>query len=274
MKVYLVLPAAGLGTRMKVVNPELPKELLPLGGVPVIHYSFEEALKAGIKDIVLIIGPHKEILRRYIEDRKVRKSLAKDHERASSVVEALNFHFLYQSQPAGEADAIALAEPLTGGSPVAIVYPDNVHIPPGQALKRLLDVYMKYGCDVLGLTRVPEPLQKGTGNAGRVKLKPFNEGLYKIIDLLPKGQGHFVPRFPGELRTCGVALTGPHIYQYIKRARQHHSSGEFIDVPVKKLLAKERTLLGALLPGLVYDVGNPTGYHLCNQRLPHQRWQS
>jgi len=263
MKPSLVLPAAGLGKRMRSVNSELPKELLPLGDVPVIHYAFEEAVNANIRDVILIIGPHKEILRRYIEDDKTRLTIAKNHKRATQIIRSLNFHFLYQAEPTGESDAILLAESITDDKPVAIIYPDNVHLPYARALSLLVQTYMTHKRDVIGLSRVPEFLSPGIGNAGRVKIEKVDNNLYRILDFLPKGKGHFIPKYPDEFRACGFSIVGAHIYQYIRKAKQQHTSGEFVDVPVKKLLVKEKTVLGVPLPGLVFDVGNPEGYRLC-----------
>ncbi|RME63510.1 MAG: hypothetical protein D6778_09525 [Nitrospirae bacterium] len=264
---YLVVPAAGLGKRMKRVNPDLPKELLPLAGMPVIHYALEEAITAELRDVIIIIGPHKEVLRRYIEEPAFRKSICKDPTRAERVIYSLRIHFLYQMEPTGEADAIALAEEITAGEDIAILYPDNVHIPPGQALRHLYQVYKNCGHDVIGLTRMTAPLARATSNAGRVRLNPYKEGLFIIREFLPKGPGHFILREKNEMRTCGFSIAGPHIYRYIERARRFHREGEFIDIAFRALMVKEKTILGVPLPGLVYDVGNPEGYRLCDKKL-------
>ena len=83
----LIIPAAGRGTRMKSVNPDIPKEMLPLGNRPAIQYAVEEGISAGIKDIVIIISSVKDIIREYFEDSKRRLSLFPE---ADSVVEEIN----------------------------------------------------------------------------------------------------------------------------------------------------------------------------------------
>ena len=63
---YLIIPAAGRGTRMIEINPDLPKEMLPIGNKPAIQYAVEEGITAGIRNIIIVINRHKEIIRRYI----------------------------------------------------------------------------------------------------------------------------------------------------------------------------------------------------------------
>jgi UTP-glucose-1-phosphate uridylyltransferase len=75
---WVIIPAAGLGKRMRQVNPSLPKEMLPVGRWPVIHYSLKEALRAGIRKVALIISRRKEILRAYIEEPSVRRKFLGD----------------------------------------------------------------------------------------------------------------------------------------------------------------------------------------------------
>jgi len=266
---YLLIPAAGLGTRMRSVNPGLPKEMLPVGGKPVIQYAIEEGLHAGIRDIIVIINRDKDIIRRFIEDEKFRDREYPLYVAAMKETgKACSFTFLYQERPLGESDAICLAKEHTGGEPVAVIYPDNVCLPSPGALRRLQEAYSRYQMDVTGLMEVSDKNAAGTGNAGRVDLEKWEGDVFRIVRIHPKGTGTFVPRFPGELRTCGMSISGPHLYDYIDRARPFIPEGEeFIDVPVRRLILEEKGILGVRLPGTVFDVGNPEGYSLCQQYL-------
>lgn len=100
-------------------------------------------------------------------------------------------------------------------------------------------------------------------NAGRVDIRPFDDTLYNIEKFIPKRPGHFVPRFKCELRSCGIYISGPHIFEYIKRLNRRITEGEFTDVPVRSLILKEGGKLGCPLPGAVFDIGNPAGYKYC-----------
>ncbi len=71
---YLIVPAAGLGKRMKLANPEMPKEMLPVGNKPAIQYTVEEGISAGIKNIVIIINRDKEMICKYFAERKFEET--------------------------------------------------------------------------------------------------------------------------------------------------------------------------------------------------------
>ena len=241
----LVIPAAGLGTRMKSVNPNLPKELLPIGSKPAIQYAIEEGIDAGVERIVVIISRTKEVIR----------------ERLSKL--PLPITFLYQEVPRGESDAIALAAPIVANYPLAIIYPDNLYLPSPGVLRLLLEAYTQYGTDVIALSAVTQTNAMMTGNAGRVDLSHETGNLYRIQRLHTKVPGHFTPRFGEEFRACGIMVSGPHIFEAIRQARTYAHHGEFTDEPVKKLILRERGLLGLRVPGTVFDIGNPKGYSFC-----------
>lgn len=269
---FLVIPAAGLGTRMKTVDPRLPKEMLPIGGKPAIQYIVEEGFSAGIVNIVMIIRKGKDIIRTYFEDAGfMRETFPDAGEERDVIMNACTFSFLYQSEPLGESDALSYARDIVGNSSVAVIYPDNIYLPAPGALLALKEVLNRYDQDVSALMEVDEKNAEGVSNSGQVDLSPLTGNVFRIKRILPKGQGPFVPRFRGELRTCGISITGPHLFDYVERARPMVTKGEFTDVPVRELMLKERTLLGVRLPGRVFDVGNQKGYELCLRYLKNQR---
>lgn len=267
---YLVIPAAGLGTRMQAVNPDMPKEMLPVGHKPAIQYAVVEGLSSGTKNIVIIISKQKEIIRQYFEDREFRKNMfplaTKEME---EINRACSITFLYQKEPLGESDAISLATDVVGNHSVAIIYPDNIYFPvrnesptPG-VLKILKSIFRQYRTDVTALMEVTGENSHGISNSGRVDLTYLKDAVFRIKRLHPKGKGHFTPRFKGELRTCGISISGPHLFEYVKRLRHTIKEKEFTDIPVRAVILKEKGLLGCRLPGTVFDIGNPSGYELC-----------
>lgn len=245
----LVIPAAGLGTRMRSVAAHLPKELLPVGSKPAIQYALEEGIDAGIEDFVVVISRKKEVLK----------------ERLSGFAEFITF--VYQNEPSGESDAIGLAEPIVGNHPLAVIYPDNLYLPAPGALRPLVNAFKQHNTDLVALSAVGEANAPGVGNAGRVDVARRSDGLYRLMRFLPKGPGRFKPRFKKELRSCGIMVCGAHLFEAIRRTRGTVTEGEFTDEPVRRLLLKERGLLGLKLPGQVFDIGNPEGYARCRQQL-------
>jgi UTP--glucose-1-phosphate uridylyltransferase len=251
---YLIIPAAGLGTRMKQISPDLPKEMLPIGNKPAIQYAVEEGISAGIKNIIVVINQQKEEIRKFLETQYV------DANRATG---SISFTFLYQKEPLGESDAIGYAKDIVGNNAVAVIYPDNLYLPAPGALKTLIPVYIKCEKDVLALSQVRPDIALTISNAGRVDIAPLNEGLFNIRKFIPKGDGHFIPRFKGELRACGIYISGPYLFDHIEITRGTVSTGEFTDYPVRLSIIKDRGMVGCLLPGTVFDIGNPKGYELC-----------
>jgi UTP--glucose-1-phosphate uridylyltransferase len=261
---HLIIPAAGLGRRMRPVNPDLPKEMLPVGNKPAIQYAVEEGFSAGIREIIIVINRKKEIIRRYFEDKGIRKKLFPD---ASAELEEItsrcHISFLYQREPLGESDAISLAGDLVDRSPVSIIYPDNIYLPAPGAMKALRKVFEDYRTDVVALMEVTEENASGIGNSGRIEISCLTGEVFRIKKFYPKDKGHFVPRFEGELRACGFMISGSEIFQFIRRAREISTGPEFTDGPVRNLIIRERNLLGVRLPGRVFDTGNPEGYRQC-----------
>ena len=102
---YLIIPAAGLGTRMRNVDPDLPKEMLLIGNKPAIQYAVEEGLSAGIKNIIIIISRQKDIIRQYFSYKT-----GLNYGGSTSIVgedsldtlrRKCSFTFLYQEEPLG-----------------------------------------------------------------------------------------------------------------------------------------------------------------------------
>jgi UTP--glucose-1-phosphate uridylyltransferase len=261
---YLIIPAAGLGTRMKSVHPELPKELLRVGHKPAIQYAVEEGLSVGIQDVIIIINRHKEIIRRYFEEEEVSGDLfpgaADDlHEVRKNV----RFHFLYQKEPLGESDALWYAGDVAAGHPVAVIHPDDIYFPAPGVMKVLKPVYKRYGTDVIALMEVTDKNAAGLSNSGRVDVRHISGNVYRIEKFIPKGSGTFIPRFKGELRSCGMSISGPHLFEYIERLKMSVREGEFMNFPVFSLILKEKGFCACRLKGTFFDTGNPEGYRLC-----------
>jgi UTP--glucose-1-phosphate uridylyltransferase len=265
---YLIIPAAGLGTRMKSANADLPKELLHVGHKPAIQYAVDEGLFAGIKNVIIVINRQKEIIRQYFEEEKVSSTLfpgAADE--MTEIRKNVAFHFVYQKEPLGEADAISCAEGVAGNHAVAIMYPDNIYLPSPGAVKIIKSVYLKFNQDVIALSNVTDDLAPAISNSGRVDIDTLEQNLFSIRKFLPKGAGHFVPRFRGEIRASGIYICGPHLFKYIGKVRSTIKKGELTDTPVRNAILKERRMLGYNVPGIVYDTGNPEGYEMCLRHI-------
>lgn len=264
---YLLITAAGLGSRMKVVNNNLPKELLPILGKPAIQYAIEEGVAAGLTNIIVVINHQKDILRRYIEDINFRNTLFTDNSRGlTNTIEKCSFTFLYQDTVSGEIDAIRLAAPIIGDTPFAIIYPDDILYPFRKALSALCRAYLNTGHNIIGLSQVDSKIAPTVGNTGKVTLTGFKDDLYEILCFHPKGPGTFQLQSDSELRTCGIMVSLPNIFSYIDEI-ELAPGVEFTDGILRTHMLHRERFIGYRIPGRVYDIGNPTGYHNCIDEL-------
>ena len=260
---HAVIVAGGLGTRMKSLNPDLPKEMLPINGLPAIQYAIEEIVSADIANAIIVINKDKEIVKKYFDDVDFAQDLypqaVSDLERLRNSV---SFEFLYQDKPKGEVDAISITEPLIPGRPFAIIYPDGLHLPSGKAMKAICSIYQKFNKNVIALSKVTSENFFSTGNTGRVNLKNISKRLFKITTFLPKASGHFQPRYKHEYRTCGYMISKPEIFEYIRLIRPTISD-EFNDIHLRSEMIKQHDFLGYYPGTIFYDIGNPAGYIDC-----------
>ena len=240
---YLVIPAAGLGTRMKSVDADRPKEMLPIGNKPAIQYAVEEGVAAGIANVVIVLSRKKEDIRSYFESTDL----------------GCSFTYVYQEEATGEADAMRLAGEVVGGSASAIIYPDNIYSPAPGALSDLVRTFREQHENVAALTSFPDHATRKSGGVG---LRKLNESLYRIENFRPKGTVSEGGEDYG-LRTCGITVVGPGLFRYLKDVDSTAPDGEQGDEAAYSKLIREEGLLGVRLPGRIFDVGEPDGYHAC-----------
>ncbi|MCK4352063.1 NTP transferase domain-containing protein [candidate division WOR-3 bacterium] len=257
-----IIPAAGLGTRLKNISRGKPKELLPIQGKPMIEWVVLEALKSGLSKIIIVISPEKKELQEYLS--KFPK-----------------ITFIYQPVPYGLADAIYRCKEIVGESKFAVLLPDNIFIgkPP---ITRLLQVAESYQKNVISLIEVTRSQAPYFGNCGKIEVIPINSTLFELTKLSDKGAGFFSTNGkPMVLRTFPRHIFFPEIFEYIDKSRPIHlrlrhitDKGELDDVPVLQAIISERKFLGVLAKGKAFDVGHPKGYKNANVKIKNQNDKS
>ncbi len=183
-----VIPAAGLGTRFLPATKALPKEMLPIVDIPNIQYIVEEAVKAGIKDILIIISGSKEAIEDHFDvnaELEMRLRASGKNEQADqirAIADMANIVYIRQKEPKGLGHAILSAKPFVGEEPFAVLLGDDLitdDVKP--AIGELIDAfYETNGGTILGCKRVPKELLhkygvvKPTGN--------YNSDLFAVND--------------------------------------------------------------------------------------------
>src|SRR3982751_5141523 len=156
-----VFPAAGLGTRFLPATKAQPKEMLPLVDKPIIQYGVEEAVGAGIDNILLVTGRGKNAiedhfdvsveLESFLEARGKREQL----EEVRKISNMINFAYVRQGEPLGLGHAVLVARELVGDEPFAVLLGDDVIDADPPAIRQLMDVFERVGGPVLAVERVP-----------------------------------------------------------------------------------------------------------------------
>ncbi|MEG1886638.1 MAG: UTP--glucose-1-phosphate uridylyltransferase, partial [Oscillospiraceae bacterium] len=184
-----VIPAAGLGTRVLPISKAVPKEMLPIVDKPAIQYIVEEAVKAGITDILIITNRGKGVIEDHFDHSFELEAnlLAKDRidvlEELRGVANLANIFFIRQKETGGLGHAVMCAKDFVGNEPFAVLYGDDVIIGEDPAVGQLCRAYEKYGKGVVGIKEVSkEAILKYSS----MKVAPLDDNCYLIDDMVEK----------------------------------------------------------------------------------------
>ncbi len=254
-----VFPAAGFGTRFLPVTKAQPKEMLPIVDKPVIQYLVEEAVAAGIEEIIILTGRGK----RYIEDHfdysyELEKTLV---ERGKSnlikevrkIAEMAKFVYVRQPRPLGDGHAILCAKEVIGNEPFAVLFGDDLVDSKVPAIKQLMDVYEKTGAPVMALEKIDK---KNSKKYGIVDPKKRDGRLVEIKDLVEKPDPKSAP---SDLAIIGKYILTPEVLEALERAEKG-KDGEIRLINAFQLLLGKTPLYGYEIEGRRYDTGDKLGF--------------
>jgi len=250
-----VIPAAGFGTRFLPATKSQPKEMLPIVDTPTIQYVVEEAVAAGIDDILLVIGRTKRAIEEYF-DRNVEleaaleaKGRAAEAERLRRISNMAHIHYVWQKQMNGLGDAILQARQHVGNEPFAILLGDTIFDAPRPVLQQLLDVYARRGEPVVALEEVP--LQK-VSRYGIVKGEPLTDREIRIEDLIEKPAP---AEAPSRLAIASRYILTPGIFDHLQRVKPG-KNGEIQLTDAMRMLLADTPMYGLRVEGGREDIGN------------------
>lgn len=254
-----VIPAAGLGTRFLPATKATPKEMLPIVDKPTIQYIVEEALAAGIEDILVITGRSKRAIEDHF-DRSIELEMnLKEHgkEKELEVVRKISdirIHYIRQKESRGLGHAILCAQQFIGDEPFAVLLGDDVVDAKVPALKQLIDVYEKTGSSVLGVQEVP--LEK-VSSYGIVASHATDEPrTFTVSDMVEKPA---VEDAPSRLAVLGRYVINPEIFAILEKTEPGRG-GEIQLTDALKVLAEQQTMYAYNFEGRRYDVGDKQGF--------------
>lgn len=262
-----IIPAAGLGTRVRAIAGDLPKELLTVGAKPLIVHAIEGLAASGIRQIGVVISPAKESIRQFLLGEPPEFLAPQLDAHLRVLLRACTFRFFVQPSPLGVADAVSLCRDFVNDEPFALVMPDNILLDGLPVVSQMIPFFSREPRDMLGALRLEAEQASRFGNVGILETEVISEESKKILSVSGisdkiSGPLH-IPAGESALKNFGGSIFLPHFFDYIEKLRPH-IEGELDDVPVVQAILKEKGLLAVALEGNGFDVGNSAGYWAAN----------
>ena len=258
-----VIPAAGLGTRFLPVTKSMPKEMLPLIDTPAIHYVVQEAVHAGIDDIIIITGRGKRAVEDYFDESpELEMRLQQDNKDnllqvIKDISSMVNVYYIRQKEPRGLPDAIAKAEKHIGSEPFAVLLGDDIICSKTPCTSQLLQVFQKHNASVIAVQEVPLDKIDRYGSIKGTKIESeFQNDLYLIENIVEKPS---IDRAPSNLAAIGRYIFTPEIFDYIRQT-PIGVNNELQIADSINLLRKSQEVYASAFTGKRYDIGDKLGY--------------
>ena len=253
-----VFPVAGMGSRFLPATKASPKEMMPIVDKPLIQYAVEEAVAAGITDMIFITGRNK----RAIEDHfdmayEVEAELAARGKKEllelvrGIIPKHINCIYIRQPEPLGLGHAVLCAEPVVKDEPFAVILADDLIDGEPPVARQMVKVYEQYQCSVLGVEEVP---REHTRQYGIVKTDGGEPGVVSAIVEKPQPENA-----PSTLAVVGRYILKPRIFHHLAKV-QAGAGGEIQLTDGIAALLEEEQVLAYRFKGKRYDCGSKLGY--------------
>lgn len=258
----IVIPVAGYGTRFLPFTKSIPKEMLPIVDRPVIQYIVEEAVEAGIEEIILITGYSKRAIEDYFDynleleylleksGKTTQKKLIRD------ISDIAKFVYVRQKEQLGIGHAILQAKEVIGDEPFIVMWGDEVYQGKPSKLQQLMDVYEKNEGPVLFV--MEKNTESDYDRYGYVKVKEeMGDGVFKVGGLIEKPG---IENAPSQYASLGCFILTPDIFELLEK-QTPGKNGEIWHTDAINQLAQQRPIYAKEASGLKYfDCGNKLEY--------------
>lgn len=255
---FAVIPAAGLGTRNLPATKAIPKELLAIVDKPMIQYVVEEAVGAGVTDVVIVTGPGKDAIEAHFRpapaleaelERKGKLDLLEAVRRTSALA---NVSFIVQEEPLGLGHAVLCAKDVLPLEPFAVLLPDELFGGPG-LLTALVERQQRLDAPVIAVMEMPPD---EIGNYGVVDPEPVESDLVRMKDFVEKPDPSVAP---SNLGSVGRYVLTPDVLEALQEA-EPGTGGEIQLTDGVAAVARARAAYAYVHRGPRNDAGRPAGY--------------
>ena len=255
-----IIPAAGLGSRLLPNTKSIPKEMLPLVDKPVIQYIVEEAVAAGVEEILIITNRGKNPIEDYfdyapdLEDRLMRDGKLKDAKVVHDVADMADVFFLRQKETKGLGHAVWRAKTFVGNEPFAILLGDDIMLSEKPVLKQLVEAAEANECSAIAVRQVSDEL---ITKYSSVKLEEnLGQGVFRISDMNEK------PTLDEKLSNFAIMgryVLTPAIFDILEHTAPGRNNEIQLTDGMKELCHIEK-MCAVDFEGRRYDTGNLKGY--------------
>ena len=255
-----VFPVAGMGTRFLPATKANPKEMMPVVDKPLIQYAVEEAVAAGITDMIFISGRNKRSISDHFDkayelenelELKGRKELLEIVQ--NIVPKNVNCIYIRQAAALGLGHAVLLAKPVVNDDPFAVLLADDLLDGSVPIMKQMVDAYDYYRCSLLGVQNVP---REQTKSYGIVATNPLNQDIEQVNAIVEKPKPEDAP---STLGVVGRYILTPRIFHHLANLKPG-SGGEIQLTDGIAALLSEEQVLAYRYDGVRYDCGSKQGY--------------
>jgi UTP--glucose-1-phosphate uridylyltransferase len=255
-----VFPVAGLGTRFLPATKASPKEMLPIVDKPLIQYAVEEAVAAGITDLIFVTGRAKRAIEDHFDkayeleaelQAKGKTKLLK--ETRELLPEGVTCVYVRQAEALGLGHAVLCARHLVGNEAFAVILADDLidaHVP---VLKQMAQVHGKHGGSVISVQNVAK---QDTGSYGIVSVEKVSAGLSRITSIVEKPKPE---EAPSTLGVVGRYVLSPRIFHFLENLRPGTGREIQLTDAISRLL-REESVMAYEFQGQRYDCGSKIGY--------------
>ena len=260
-----IIPAAGMGTRVLPASTAVPKEMLNIVDKPAIQYIVEEAVAAGIEDILIITNRGKGVIEDHFDhafelETNLKDNVSKQHiyEQLKAIANMANVYFIRQKETKGLADAILRAKSFVGNEPFGILYGDDVIVSEDPVIGQLCRAYEEFGFGAVGVKEVP---REDVPKYCTLDVTPLRDNIMKCNNIIEKPT-------PDQILSCysilGRVVMPPEIFGIIEQTPVDKKSGEVYFTDSMVTLAKQSGLTAVDFVGTRYDMGNKLGIMKAN----------
>jgi UTP--glucose-1-phosphate uridylyltransferase len=255
-----VFPVAGLGTRFLPATKASPKEMLPVVDKPLIQYAVEEAMAAGITEMIFVTGRSKRAIEDHFDKSyEIEAELeARGKQKLLELVRSIkpshvNCIYVRQAEALGLGHAVLCAEKLVGDEPFAVVLADDLLDGEPPVLSQMVSVFDHYHSSVIGVEEID---RQDSRSYGVIEGKPWDDGLFKLSRVVEKPEPALAPSNFG---VVGRYVLMPRVFDFLRKQKPGAGGEIQLTDAIAALLAQEQ-VLAFRYRGKRFDCGSKLGY--------------